>query len=157
MAMILRMLPASRLPQYWAARIRMAPSTPAENICRKVCSKKCFKIFDKVSATLDSVNSHIAQVEFGTKAWNQIFEPLKKTKNKDEKLKSFGVGGTVIYVSPSTGLIALTENRYKIFIFGKTTLACVYRLADLYEYEYESETVKNSEGKDETKMFLKGK
>lgn len=122
-------------------------------ICRKVCSKKCFKIFDKVSATLDSVNSHIAQVEFGTKAWNQIFEPLKKTKNKDEKLKSFGVGGTVIYVSPSTGLIALTENRYKIFIFGKTTLACVYRLADLYGYEYETETVKNSEGKDETKHY----
>ena len=63
------------------------------------------------------------------------------------------MGGTVIYVSPSTGLIALTENRYKIFIFGKTTLACVYRLADLYGYEYETETVKNSEGKDETKEY----
>lgn len=121
-------------------------------ICRKVCSKKCLKIFDKVEATLDSVNSHIAQVEFGTKAWNQIFVPLKKTKVKEEKMKRFGKNGE-LYVSPSTGLVAITENRYKIFIFGKSTLACVYRLADLYGYDYESEEVKNSDGKTETKHF----
>ncbi len=124
-------------------------------ICRKVCGKKCFKIFDKVSANLDDVTSHIAQIEYGTKVWNQIFVPLKKTKNKDEKLKTFGVGGALIHVSPSTGLVALTENRYKIFIFGKTTLACVYRLADLYGYEFETETVKNSEGKEETKEYCR--
>jgi len=121
-------------------------------ICRKVCAKKCLKIFNKVEATLDSVNSHIAQIDFGTKAWQQIFVPLTKTKVKEEKLKRFGKNGE-LYVSPSTGLIALTENRYKIFIFGKTTLACVYRLADLYGYDYESEEVKNSEGKTETKHF----
>ena len=56
-------------------------------ICRKVCSKKCLKIFNKVEATLDSVNSHIEQLEFGTKAWNQIFVPLTKTKVKEEKRK----------------------------------------------------------------------
>lgn len=121
-------------------------------ICRKVCSKKCLKIFDKVEATLDSVKSHIEQVEFGTKVWNQIFVPLTKTKIKAEKLKRFGKNGE-LYVSPSTGLVAITENRYKIFIFGKSTLACVYRLGDLYEYVYESEEVKNSEGKNETKHF----
>lgn len=121
-------------------------------ICRKVCSKKCMKIFNKVEATLDSVNSHIEQVEFGTKAWNQIFVPLTKTKVKDEKLKYFGKNGALC-VSPSTGLVAVTENRYKIFIFGKTTIACVYRLADLYGYDYDSETVKNSEGKEETKHY----
>jgi len=121
-------------------------------ICRKVCVKKCMKIFNKVEATLDSVNSHIEQVEFGTRAWEQIFVPLKKTKVKDEKLKYFGKNGELC-VSPSTGLIALTENRYKIFIFGKSTIACVYRLADLYGYDYDSETVKNSEGKEETKHY----
>lgn len=121
-------------------------------ICRKVCVKKCMKLFNKVEATLDSVNSHIEQVEFGTKAWNQIFVPLKKTKVKEEKLKYFGKNGELC-VSPSTGLIALTENRYKIFIFGKSTIACVYRLADLYGYDYESEKVKNSEGKEETKHY----
>lgn len=121
-------------------------------ICRKVCSKKTLKCFDKVEATLDSVSSHIEQVEFGTKAWNQIFVPLLKAKTKEEKLKRFGKNGE-LYVSPSTGLVAITENRYKIFIFGKSTLACVYRLADLYGYDYETEEVKNSEGKIETKHF----
>ena len=42
------------------------------------------KIFNKVEATLDSVNSHIEQVAFGTEAWNQIFMPLTKTKVKEE-------------------------------------------------------------------------
>ena len=121
-------------------------------ICRKVCVKKCMKIFNKVEATLDSVNSHIEQLEFGTKAWNQIFVPLTKTKVKEEKLKWFGKNGE-LYVSPSTGLIALTENRYKFFIFGKSTVACVYRLADLYGYDYGYETVKNSEGKEDTKHY----
>ncbi|MBQ3054729.1 MAG: DUF4428 domain-containing protein [Oscillospiraceae bacterium] len=121
-------------------------------ICRKVCSKKCLKIFNQVEATLSSVTSHIEQVEFGTKVWNQIFVPLTKTKVKEEKLKRFGRNGE-LYVSPSTGLVAVTENRYKIFIFGKTTLACVYRLADLYGYDYDYETVKNSEGKEETKHY----
>lgn len=121
-------------------------------ICRKVCAKRCMKLFNKVEATLDSVNSHIEQVEFGTKVWEQIFVPLTKTKNKEEKLKHFGQNG-MLCVSPSTGLIALTENRYKIFIFGKTTMACVYRIADLYGYDYYSEKVKNSEGKEETKHY----
>jgi len=121
-------------------------------ICRKVCSKKTLRYFNKVEATLDSVNSHIEQVEFGTKVWNQIFVPLQKAKTKEEKLKRFGKNGE-LYVSPSTGLVAITENRYKIFIFGKSTFACAYRLADLYGYDYESEEVKNSDGKTETKHF----
>ena len=121
-------------------------------ICRKICAKKCLKIFNKVEATLDSVNAHIEQVEYGTKVWNQIFVPLTKTKKKEEKMKRFGKYGE-LYVSPSTGLVALTENRYKFFIFGKSTLACVYRLADLYGYDYESEEIKNSEGKTETRHY----
>ena len=91
-------------------------------ICRKVCSKKCLKIFDKVEATLDSVKSHIEQVDFGTKVWDQIFVPLKKTKIKEEKLKYFGKNGALC-VSPSTGLVAITENRYKIFIHHRLRLS----------------------------------
>ena len=122
-------------------------------ICRKVCSKKTFKNFDKVSATLGDVTAHIEQVEKGTKIWNELLLPLKKAKDKNEKLKGFGVGGPLLYVSPSTGLVALVETRYKIFIFGKTQLACVYRLADLVQYDYEEEKVKNAEGKTETKEY----
>lgn len=122
-------------------------------ICRKVCSKKTFKIFNKVEAKLGDVTAHIEQVEKGTRIWKELLLPLKKAKNKDEKLKSFGNGSTLMYVSPSTGLVAIVEKRYKIFIFGKTELACVYRLADLVKYDYEEEKVKNSEGKMETKKF----
>ena len=120
-------------------------------ICRKVCSKKTFRLFDKVSATLGDVTAHIEQVEKGTRIWNELLLPLKKSKDKDTKLTSFGVGDTLLYVSPSTGLVALVETRRKIFIFGKTELACVYRLADLVSYDYAEEKVKNSEGKMETK------
>lgn len=123
-------------------------------ICRKVCSKKTFKIFDKVEATLGDVLAHIAQIERGTKIWEAIFVPLMKTKNKEEKLRQiYGLRGVQGYVSPSTGLVALIENRYKIFIFGKSTLACVYRIADLYGYDYECETTRNAEGKEEKKHF----
>lgn len=121
-------------------------------ICRKVCAKKCMKLFDFVPATLDQVKAHIEEVEFGTKAWNQIFIPLLKTKIKEEKLKEFGQWGA-LKVSPSTGLIALIQNDYKFMIFGKTTKACVYRLADLYTYEYDSEVTKDSEGKENVKHF----
>lgn len=123
-------------------------------ICRKVCGKKTFKIFDKVNAMLGDVTEHIAQIEKGTRIWEEVFVPLMKTRNKEEKLHQLiGLRGVQGYVSPSTGLIALIENRYKIFIFGKSTMACVYRVADLYDYDYECETVRNSEGKEEKKHF----
>lgn len=123
-------------------------------ICRKVCSKKTFKIFDKVSAALPDVTAHLEQVEQGTVIWNELLLPLKKAKSKDEKLKVFGAaGGPLLYVSPSTGLVALVETRYKVFLFGKHQMACVYRLADLIRYDYEEETVRNSEGKQEKKEY----
>lgn len=122
-------------------------------ICRKGCGKKTLKLFDKVNATLGDVTAHIEQVEKGTRIWNELLLPLKKAKDKTAKLKCFGVGSALLYVSPSTGLVALVETRYKIFIFGKTERACVYRLADLMQYDYEEEQVKNSEGKMEAKEF----
>lgn len=122
-------------------------------ICRKVCSKKTFKIFDKVSATLGDVNAHIEQIEKGTRIWNELLFPLKKSKNKDEKLKMMGVGGTLLYASPSTGLVALVEARYKFMMFGKSEVACVYRIADLMHYDYEEEMVQGSDGKEEKKQY----
>lgn len=124
------------------------------HICRKVCAKKCLKLMDLVPATLDEVQSHIEQVERGTDVWNKLLAPMVKTKVKEEKMKRFGQNGS-LYVSPYTGLIALVETRYKIFIFGKSEHACVYRIADLYEYEYENEVVKTSDGKDETKHYCR--
>ena len=122
-------------------------------ICRKVCSKKTFKIFDKVSATLGDVTSHIEQIEKGTRIWTELLLPLKKSKNKEEKLKCLGIGGPLLYVSPTTGLMALIETRYKFMVFGKSELACVYRIADLVQYDFEEETSKTSDGKTETKQY----
>ena len=51
--------------------------------------------------------------------------------------------------------MAFVETRYKFFLFGKSQLACVYRIADLASYEYEEESVKNSEGKVEKKEFCR--
>lgn len=122
-------------------------------ICRKVCSAKTFKNFNKVEAMLSDVTAHIEQVEKGTRIWNELLLPLKKSKNKEEKLKVMGVGGPLLYASASTGLVALVETRYKFLIFDKSEYACVYRIADLIQYDFEEEVTKNSEGKEEKKQF----
>ena len=122
-------------------------------ICRKVCSKKTFKIFDKVAATLGDVTAHIEQIEKGTRIWNEVLLPLKSSKNKEEKLKAMGVGGPLLYASPTTGLVALVETRYKFFIFGKYYRACVYRLADLVKYDFEDKIVTGSDGKMDKKEY----
>lgn len=122
-------------------------------ICRKVCRKKLLKNFDCIPATLGDVTAHIEQVEKGTRIWNKLLLPLKKSKNKEEKLKMMGVGGPLLYASPSTGLVALVETRYKFMVFGKSELACVYRIADLVQYDFEEETNKTSDGKEEKKQY----
>ena len=123
-------------------------------ICRKNCRSKGIKEFDFVHATLPSVNAHLAQVEFGTKAWEQLFVPLLKTKDKDKKLKEFGdTGSNRIRVSESLGLIALVEYRYKFMMFGKSTVACVFRIADLYGYTFENELKTGSDGKSTTQNY----
>ena len=122
-------------------------------ICRKNCGSKCFKLLDKVPAHLSDITSHMAQIEKGTKIWNDVLAPLKKAKDKSEKLKQFGIGAADLYVSPSTGLAALVEARYKFMMFGKSEQACVYRIADLARYEHYTEEEKNSEGKMETKHY----
>ena len=122
-------------------------------ICRKVCRKKLLKCFEVVSATLDDVKEHTAQIEKGTKIWQEVLLPLKKAKKNDGKLKCLGVGNPLLYVSTTTGLVALVETRYKFMVFGKSEHACVYRLADLVQYSYEEEVVKGSDGKNEKKEF----
>ena len=45
------------------------------------------KAFDYVHANLPSVQSHLEQVDRGTKLWEYFFVPRLKTKNKAQKLK----------------------------------------------------------------------
>ena len=104
-------------------------------ICRKNCQKKGMKkYFDFMHARLDEVNAHIAQVENGTKIFNDLFVPRFKAKKKARPVQF----GPSIFVVEDLGLIALAESAYKFFIFGKYyPQACVYRLGDLLSYTEE--------------------
>ena len=120
-------------------------------ICRKNCRQKGFKVYDYVHGNLPGVKAHLAQVERGTKLWEHYFVPREKTKDKTQKLKRFG---SYLYVAEDIGLMALVQNDYKFMIFGKTTRACVYRIADLRSYQYEEEIVRNAD-KTETKSLAR--
>lgn len=112
-------------------------------ICRKNCRSKGMKIFDYVHADLPQVQAHIAQVEKGTKLWEHYFVPKLKEKSKEKKLHNF-TGN--IYIAADIGLMAVTQVDYKFLLFGKTTRACVYRIADIRDYEYEEEEKKTDNG-----------
>lgn len=116
-------------------------------ICRKNCRSKGMKIFDYVHADLYQVQAHLAQVEKGTKLWEHYFVPKLKEKNKEKKLHNF-TGN--IYIAADLGLMAVTQVDYKFMLFGKTTRACVYRIADLRDYEYVEEEKKTSNGTEKT-------
>lgn len=51
-------------------------------ICTKGCRAKGLKYYDYVHSDLDNVKDHIHQTEVGTKVWQDLMEPLKKTRDK---------------------------------------------------------------------------
>ena len=99
-------------------------------------------MYDYVHGNLSGVKAHLDQVERGTKLWEHYFVPRLKTKDKSQKLTRFGAH---LYVAEDIGLVAFTQVDYKILIFGKTTRACVYRIADLRNYKYEEQMVRNGD------------
>lgn len=119
-------------------------------ICRKNCRSKCMKLFDCMHADLNQVQAHIAQVERGTKLWEHYFVPRQKTKEKDKKLKNFW---GKIFIAEDIGLMAVVQVDYKFMFFGKSTRACVYRIADLRDYEYEEEIKTTSKGPEMVKSM----
>lgn len=120
-------------------------------ICRKSCRSRGFKCFDYVHATLPEVTAHIEQVQKGTGLWEHYFVPKLKEKDKDKKLVRFGAD---LYIAADIGLMAFIQNDYKFLMFGKTTRACVYRIADIRDYEFETQEVKTGE-KTEKKHFVR--
>ena len=103
-------------------------------ICRKNCQSKGMKgYFDFMHSRIDEVNAHIAQVEKGTKIFNDLFLPRFKAKKKARPVE-FGS----VCVIEDLGLIALAPVKYKFIVFGKHyPQACVYRLGDLLSYTEE--------------------
>lgn len=70
-----------------------------------------------------------------------LFRSERENKDKSKKLKRLG---TYLYVAADIGLMAYVQNDYKFMMFGKTTRACVYRIADLRSYKYEEQLVKTA-------------
>lgn len=115
-------------------------------LCRKECCKKALKYFDLVQSDLTEYKNHAAQVEKGTKIWQQLFVPDMKNRNMKKTLSP-------VYVYPDIGLMALVETRYKFMNFGKSEYACVYRIADLVGYDTETEA-KIVDGSQQKEYFV---
>lgn len=106
--------------------------------------------FDYVHARLPQVIAHNAQVEKGTKIFNDLFVPHMKG-DKKLRVKQFGPH---LFVAEHVGLMALAEPKYKFFIFGKYwPQASVYRIGDLVAYKEEKAT-KMVDGKPEVKKYV---
>lgn len=113
-------------------------------LCRKVCCKKALTYFDLVHASLPAYQMHVAQVEKGTKIWQELFVPNRK---------SIKFSFSPVYVAPEFGLMALVQTRYRFLFFGKSEQACVFRIDDLVGYEMETES-KTVDGKQQTEYFV---
>lgn len=116
-------------------------------ICTKGCRAKGLKYYDYVHSDLDNVKDHIHQTEVGTQIWQDLMEPLKKTRDKNQKMQSFGP----IYIAPSLGLGAVTEARGGLF--NTKVYACVYRLENLQIYKTENMPARTS-GSDKDKKCV---
>ena len=125
--------------------------TDGNYICRKKCKKLGMSTYDYVHSDLPMVIAHHQQVAYGTKAFNALFVPRMKTKDKSKKLKELN---SHMFVAPDLGLTALAEPEYKFWIFGKYwPRACVFRTGDLYQYDEERAT-RMKDGKPETDTFM---
>lgn len=116
-------------------------------ICRGTCKKLGFKTFDYQHMTLDDVKAHIAQVEKGTKIWNELMAPDKA------KRKSMKRWNSSVYVAEDLGLMANVETNYKFIVFGKSEKVCVYRIADLFDYTFDKQT-KIVDGKPQSDYYI---
>lgn len=101
-------------------------------ICRKVCAKNAMEDFDFAHSTLYGLQEHIKQVEDGTRIYNKLFVKHKPAPYRPGSIR--------VLVAEDLGLIARTGLGQKKSFLKRHTIACVYRIADLYGYEYEEGT-----------------
>lgn len=91
------------------------------------------------------LNENKAELESNRKKLQDAYLVQKKLHELTEKNQKLTRFGAHLYVAEDIGLVAFTQVDYKILIFGKTTRACVYRIADLRNYKYEEKMVKNGD------------
>ena len=119
-------------------------------VCRK-CAAKTHPLFEPVNErTLEAFNEHLKQLEEGKILYEKLFLPRKKPADKSIKLKK--IGG--LEVAKDIGLIAAVKKRGGFFIWGGTNYYMVFRMADLFRYEYAPETSYGRVGKKPVKHFI---
>jgi len=112
-------------------------------LCRN-CTNLTHPLFEPADKrTYKQFQEHLKQIETGKVLYENLFIPRKKPADKAIKLKSFGGGN--IEVAKDIGLVALTSKRGGFLFWGGVNFHIVFRLGDLYKYEYYYE-IQNSRG-----------
>ena len=120
-------------------------------VCRK-CAGKTHPLFEPVNQrTLSVFNEHRKQLEEGKLLYEKLFVPRKKPVDKSQKLKKFSGG---IEAAKDIGLVAFVGKRGGFMFWGGTYYYMVFRMADLYKYDYSFETKTGSDGKSKVDHFM---
>ena len=119
-------------------------------ICRK-CASKVHPLFEPVNQrTFELYKEHLKQLEEGQLLYEKLFVPRKKHADKSKRLKK--IGG--LEVAKDIGLIAAVKKRGGFLFWGGVNYYMVFRLADLFEYEYSKETSFDINNKKNEKHFV---
>jgi len=120
-------------------------------VCNK-CAGKTHPLFEPVNVrTLQLFNEHRKQLEDGKILYEKLFVPRKNAAEKAQKLKKFSGG---MEVAKDIGLISVSGKRGGFLFWGGTPYYMVFRIADLYKYDYSSVTTRSSDGKTVTKHYI---
>ena len=122
-------------------------------LCR-ACANNTHPLFAPASErSLAVYEAHLKQLEQGKILYEKLFIPRKKPADKSMKLKKLG-GGMI--VAKDIGLLAIVQKRGVILFWGGTPYYMVFRLADLFKYEYsqERDLALGSKAKSEVKHYL---
>ena len=123
-------------------------------ICRK-CADITHPYFAPASErTFSMYQEHLKQLEMGKLLYDKLFIPRKKPADKSMKLKKFG--GGCIEVANDIGLMALVAKRGGFLFWGGENYYMVFRLGDLYKYDYSCMLTggSDSRGKSNKKDFI---
>ena len=131
--------------------IQQVKMTDGNYICRK-CANITHPHFAPLNErTLTAFNEHLKQLEEGKILYEKLFIPRQKPANKAMKLYKVSSG---IEVAEDIGLIAFSKKRGGFLMWGGTMYYMVFRLADLFRYDYSSERTTGSDGKVKITHFL---
>lgn len=119
-------------------------------VCRK-CEALTHPLFEPLGErTTTQLEEHLKQLERGKILYEKLFVPRQKTADKTKKLKKLWNG---IFVAEDIGLIAFVSKRGQVLFWGGTPFYMVFRVADLYRYDYTSERHYAQSGKEQKKYY----